>query len=343
MPAALRHRSMKNAWDMAGKIPAYENDAPSDSSLFTFTVTGQQDLLTEEEKAALDEGNTKALLPSPKEENREEVRDLSYFLAHLPEEAPPWMDAQLSWSYDHPGALDTPAKLTATAAVHLRELAEYRAGEEEPLPSAILADDGEDALDADYAAPPLFMAGEETKYEGTSFGTLMHKAMEMIDFTAVPAEPEAIENALRRLVEKGVFTEEEGKILLSSRRKPAPLSALLAFARGPLAEKMKTASLIRKEMPFSILLPARSFYPDCEEGENIFLQGVMDCLLEYEKDFIIIDYKTDRTMTEEELKEHYKIQLQVYGEAAEKLLGKPVSHLYLWSFTYGKAIEVEKM
>lgn len=65
----------------------------------------------------------------------------------------------------------------------------------------------------------------------------MHKAMEMIDFTAVPAEPEAIENALRRLVEKGVFTEEEGKILLSSRRKPAPLSALLAFARGPLAEK----------------------------------------------------------------------------------------------------------
>ena len=118
---------------------------------------------------------------------------------------------------------------------------------------------------------------------------------------------------------------------------------LLAFARGPLAEKMKTASLIRKEMPFSILLPARSFYPDCEEGENIFLQGVMDCLLEYEKDFIIIDYKTDRTMTEEELKEHYKIQLQVYGEAAEKLLGKPVSHLYLWSFTYGKAIEVEKM
>ena len=47
-------------------------------------------------------------------------------------------------------------------------------------------------------------------------------------------------------------------------------------------------------------------------------------------------------MTEEELKNHYKIQLQVYGEAAEKLLGKPVSHLYLWSFTYGKAIEVEK-
>lgn len=343
MPAALHHRTMKEAWDRAGKIPSYRNDAPSDHSLFTFSITSQTDLLTEEEKEALDRKGTEGILPSPKEENREEKTELSHFLAHLPCKAPGWMDAQLSWTYGHRGALETPAKLTATAAVHLRELAEYKESDEPPLPSVILAQDGDDALDADYAAPPLFLSGDETKYQGTSFGTLMHRAMEMIDFTTLPAEETAIEAALHGLVEKKVFTEEEGHILLSGKRKPAPVSSLLTFARGPLAEKMKTASAIRKEMPFSILLPARSFYPDCEEGENIFLQGVMDCLLEYEKDFIIIDYKTDRAMTEEELKNHYKIQLQVYGEAAEKLLGKPVSHLYLWSFTYGKAIEVEKM
>lgn len=343
MPAALHHRTMKEAWDRAGKIPSYRNDAPSDHSLFTFSITSQTDLLTEEEKEALDMKGTEEILPSPKEENREEKTELSHFLTHLPCKAPGWMDAQLSWTYGHRGALETPAKLTATAAVHLRELAEYKESDEPPQSSAILAEDGDDALDADYAAPPLFLSGDETKYQGTSFGTLMHRAMEMIDFTTLPAKEAALEAALHGLVEKKVFTEEEGRILLSKKRKPTPVSSLLAFAQGPLAEKMKTASAIRKEMPFSILLPARSFYPDCEEGENIFLQGVMDCLLEYEKDFIIIDYKTDRTMTEEELKNHYKIQLQVYGEAAEKLLGKPVSHLYLWSFTYGKAIEVEKM
>jgi ATP-dependent helicase/nuclease subunit A len=343
MPAALHHRTMKEAWDRSGKIPSYRNDAPSDHSLFTFSITSQTDLLTEEEKEALDMKGTEEILPSPKEENREEKTELSHFLQTLPEKAPGWMDAQLSWTYGHRGALETPAKLTATAAVHLRELAEYKESDEPPLPSVILAQDGDDALDADYAAPPLFLSGDETKYQGTSFGTLMHRAMEMIDFTTLPAEETAIKAALRGLVEKKVFTEEEGHILLSGKRNPTPVFSLLTFARSPLAEKMKTASAIRKEMPFSILLPARSFYPECEEGENIFLQGVMDCLLEYEKDFIIIDYKTDRTMTEEELKSHYKIQLQVYGEAAEKLLGKPVSHLYLWSFTYGKAIEVEKM
>ena len=95
-------------------------------------------------------------------------------------------------------------------------------------------------------------------------------------------------------------------------------------------------------MPFSFLLPARSFYPQCEEGETLFLQGIMDCLVEEADGLTIIDYKTDRTMTEEELKAHYKIQLQVYGESVEKLLGKHVKHLYLWSFTFGKEIEVAR-
>ena len=105
---------------------------------------------------------------------------------------------------------------------------------------------------------------------------------------------------------------------------------------------MKEASSIRKEMPFSILLPAHSFYPQCEKNEKIFLQGVMDCLLETSEGLTIIDYKTDRTLSAMELQKHYAVQLTVYGEAASKLLGKPVLHLYLWSFTLGKEIEIPK-
>ena len=337
MPAALRHRTMKSAWEKTDKIPSYKDDVPGDRSAFSFTVTGQSLLLTEEEQSLLQKGNS-GLIPSLKEQ---EDRRVEEFLSRLPTDVPEWMDRQLSWSYGHPGAVEAPAKLTATAAVRLRELAEYAESDEPPMASALLADTPEEP-DADYALPPLFLAEEDALYDGASFGTLMHKAMEMIDFTKLSPDKGSIRQALNRLIETKVFTKEEGAILLSEKRINNPVSALLAFARGPLAEKMKQATRIYKEMPFSILLPAHSFYPDCEEGETIFLQGVMDCLLENEKDFLIIDYKTDRTMTEEELKKHYRIQLQVYGEAAEKLLGKPVSHLYLWSFAYGKAMEVEK-
>ena len=69
--------------------------------------------------------------------------ELSHFLQTSRKSAG-LMDAQLSWTYGHRGALETPAKLTATA-VHLRELAEYKESDEPPLPSVILAQDGDDA------------------------------------------------------------------------------------------------------------------------------------------------------------------------------------------------------
>ena len=170
----------------------------------------------------------------------------------------------------------------------------------------------------------------------------MHKAMEMIDFTALFPTEDALRKHIRALSDKHVFTQEETKVLLSHRKDRNPVEALFTFAQSPLAALMRRAATVRKEMPFSILLPAHSFYPQCEEGETLFLQGIMDCLVEEADGLTIIDYKTDRTMTEEELKAHYKIQLQVYGESAEKLLGKTVKHLYLWSFTFGKEIEVAR-
>ena len=337
MPAALRHRSMQDAWDMIDHIPCYRDDAEGDTSDFDFHVTSETDLFTEKEMETWEkaiEGGSLLTPPEPAEEKNRET-----FLSSLPKEIPDWMDRQLTWAYDHPGSLITPAKLTATAAVKLREMQEYTASDEEAYESVILAPDP-DALPADYDAPPLFLSGDEEKYEGTGYGTLMHKAMEMIDFTALPPTEEAIREELRKLVETKIFTEEEGVTLLSETKWAHPAKDLLTFAHGPLAKAMKEAKAVRKEMPFSILLPAHDFYPNCEKGEKLFLQGVMDCLLENEKDMIIIDYKTDHTMSEEELAHHYSVQLKVYREAAEKLFGKKVSHLYLWAFKYGKAIEI---
>lgn len=338
LPAALRHRTMKEAWDMTDHIPCYRDDAEGDHSAFTFHCTEESDLFTEEEMKKWEqalEGKEPELVT---EENRE--RSLSDFLSSLPKDIPHWMESQLTWTYDHPGALSTPAKLTATAAVKLREMQENSASDEETYESVILAPDP-DALPADYDTPPLFLSGGEEKYEGTGYGTLMHKAMEMIDFTTISPTEEAIREELKKLVSENVFTGEEGATLLSETRWAHPAKDLLTFANGPLSEAMKQAKYVRKEMPFSILLPAHDFYPGCETDEKLFLQGVMDCLLEYEKEIIIIDYKTDHTMSEEELAAHYSVQLKVYREAAEKLFGKKVSHLYLWAFKYGKAIEIE--
>ncbi len=367
LPAMMHHRNLKDLWDSLDRIPSYQDDAPGDHSTFIFAQKLAQLVLTDEERALLTPVKPAEDKAAPQEEipvseeppAKESATPLSDFLSSLPAEIPDWLSRQLTWRYDFPGAVDTPAKLTATAAVKLREAAEYAEGEEPPYASVTLAEDMPAPAETaetveteyaqllqgtppDYAALPAFADDDTPKYSGTSFGTLMHKAMELIDFTSLFPSEDSIRQRIQSLSAKKMFTEEETKILLSHRRNRNPVRALLTFAEGPLCEAMKNAKYIWKEMPFSILLPARSFYEHCEDGEKIFLQGVMDCLLETKDGLIIIDYKTDHTMTEEELKHHYKIQLQVYGEAAEKLLQKPVTHLYLWSFTLGKEIEIEK-
>ena len=342
-PAALHHRTMRAAWELADTVPSYQEDAPSDQSAFSFALTPKSDLYTDEEKKSLSKANNTNPTEPIFHETTPSMKD---FLAMPSVPVPDWMERQLTWAYPFPGAVQTPSKLTATAAVKLREAQEYAASDEPPYASVTLADDmpAEDtaALPTDYAEIPSFLADDAPTYAGTTFGTLMHKAMEMLDFTTLSATEEALREEIRTLSARRILTEEETRTLLSRRKNRNPIQALLAFAESPLCQAMKDAKGIRKEMPFSILLPAHDFYPRCETGEKIFLQGVMDCMLENEDGITIIDYKTDHTMTAEELKNHYKIQLQVYGEAAEKLLGKPVNHLYLWSFTWGQAIEIEQ-
>ena len=344
-PAMLHHRSFQKAWDLVERIPVYQDDAPSDHSSFELTITKEKDLFTEDEQFLWNQEET----ISPEIAKEPVATTKESFLALLPQPVPDWMTRQLTWTYSHNGAVHTPAKLTATSAVKLREEAEYAASDEPPYPSVTLAEEAntekteneeENALPADYSEPPTFLQDDAPTYSGTTFGTLMHKAMEMIDFTTLEATETAIRARIQELSQKNVFTEEETITLLSHRKNRNPVKGILAFMESPLCQAMKEAMVIRKEMPFSILLPAHSFYPDCELEEKIFLQGVMDCMMENQEGILIIDYKTDRFMTEEELKNHYKVQLQVYGEAAEKLLGKPVLHLYLWSFTFGKMIEV---
>ena len=212
------------------------------------------------------------------------------------------------------------------------------------MPSRILAEEisEKSPLPPDFAAPPAFLAEEVDRYSGTVYGTLMHKAMEQLDLARLAADPAAISEEITRLTALRRFTEEESRILLGSSRGGRPVYDILAFLQSPLGELMRTASVIRKEMPFSLLLPAKAFYPDCGPEETIFLQGAMDCLLEKDGRLTVIDYKTDHVADAAQLRDHYHRQLQIYGAAAERIFRKPVEALCLWSFRLKEAVPVPR-
>ena len=325
LPAAATHPSCENIWDAIGKKPIFD-ETQNDTPLFRFSLWRAENFMTESEKR-----------PSAAEENNAETAEALRFLERKGE-APAWIYDRFQWAYAYPGATVTPAKLTATAAVQLAQ-----AEKEEDTPSVVLAENltEKETLPPDFAAPPDFLLPKKIEETGTSYGTLMHKAMEKLDLTRL-TDADSVIRAVREKTEDGTFTEEESRILLTPTARQNPVSDIVTFLESPLGAEMRSARRIRKEMPFSILLPAKHFYQNCEEDEKIFLQGTIDCLLETEDGAVIIDYKTDRGHTAEELAAHYAAQLRVYAQAAETLLALPVKTLCLWSFRLGKMIEIEK-
>ena len=65
-----------------------------------------------------------------------------------------------------------------------------------------------------------------------------------------------------------------------------------------------------------------------------------DAYFEESDGIVLIDYKTDRVKTAEELIARYKKQLELYGEALEQTTGKKVKERIMYSFCLGKEISV---
>ena len=70
----------------------------------------------------------------------------------------------------------------------------------------------------------------------------------------------------------------------------------------------------------------------------------MDCCLEEEDGLVVIDYKTDRVKTAEELEERsrfYRGQLLSYAAAMERIHGKKVKQCLLYFISAGKTLEIK--
>ena len=95
------------------------------------------------------------------------------------------------------------------------------------------------------------------------------------------------------------------------------------------------------EQPFVMEVPASRIREDCPEQEKILVQGMIDAYFEEADGLVIVDYKTDRVPGRDGriLVERYRKQLLYYREALERLTGKRVKKMYLYSFFLGKALE----
>ena len=92
------------------------------------------------------------------------------------------------------------------------------------------------------------------------------------------------------------------------------------------------------EIPVSLV---NDSLPEEMSSEKVIVQGVVDGLIINGKNGEIVDYKTDRVKSEEELCERYKGQMGVYKKAAEECFGLQNVTETLYSFHLSKEISIK--
>ena len=179
------------------------------------------------------------------------------------------------------------------------------------------------------------MQREEKTLQGAARGTAYHKILECLDFTKAESE-ELVQRQLASLLEENKMSREEADAVR--------VRDLVWFANGMLGQRMKRAyqnGRLYTEQPFVMEVPASRIREDCPEQEKILVQGMIDAYFEEADGLVIVDYKTDRVPGRDGriLVERYRKQLLYYREALERLTGKRVKKMYLYSFFLGKALE----
>lgn len=221
--------------------------------------------------------------------------------------------------YVHPYLQDIPAKLTATGVGQSYKAAE--AAEDTPLPRPEVT-----------LRQPRF-AQEKRGLTPAERGTAHHLFMQFCDFDTC-AMPGGAEQELTRLRDKHILSPEQADAV--------DVRRIEAFFASDLYRQAFAAARVRREFKFSVVAPAASYYPVAEDApeETVLLQGVIDCLLETEAGFVVVDFKTDRVRAQDaaDRAERYRPQLDAYGRAVQAIFGKPVTGRVLYFLTAGQAV-----
>ena len=207
-------------------------------------------------------------------------------------------------------------------------ITEDTTGENAILDTSIPTINETELADSVFGRKPLAIAAADEVVTGAQWGTLMHEAMQWLPVKKYTQK--SMTDMLDSLQAEGKFSDEE-RSLLSDR-------SLYGFLNSDLGQRLIASKRVERELPFSMLFDGNRVYPDVENGERLFLQGIIDTVFVEDDQWVLVDYKTDRVKSGDELIRRYKIQMDLYKEALERLTNMPVKASYIYSFRLHEAI-----
>lgn len=157
---------------------------------------------------------------------------------------------------------------------------------------------------------------KDEKLKANEKGSLIHLVMQKIENCNI-----------EETIDKLTVTEKEKKFLLENK------SIIESYIKSDLFKELQEAKEIHKE---------EAFYMNVKyKHSDVLVQGVIDLYYINKNDeLILVDYKTDKNINDEILKERYQNQLLMYKTALEKSLKRKVDKTYIYSTELNKEVKI---
>ena len=184
-----------------------------------------------------------------------------------------------------------------------------------------------------FTRRPLFLQ-EQKGLTATEKGTATHLVLQHVDLTR-PVTAGGLATLLQRLVDREVLTPEQAQAV--------DRGAILAFLAGPLGRRLlDRPERVRRELPFSLAIPIAELYPHLPAAvataETAIVQGIIDCLVEEDEGFLLLDFKTGRVPPDPLVV--YSAQVHMYSRAVETIFRRPVKETHLYFLDSGRNYRV---
>lgn len=145
---------------------------------------------------------------------------------------------------------------------------------------------------------------------GALRGTAVHRVMACLDFKQILELDITDKNSIDAFIVQELERMLASRLITEEMKEMVSIYEIRRFLTSPEALRMARADA-RKE-----LFREKPFVMDYEE---VLVQGIIDVFWLEDDKIVLLDYKTDRVNTAEELIVRYKTQLELYADALKRV------------------------
>jgi ATP-dependent helicase/nuclease subunit A len=302
-PAIIHHKDCTN---LKGSSGEQEND-DEEISRWKVKTWSRQDIILEEK--------------AEEQEERDILKELGEI--NMDDTSSEFKDEilrRLNFKYIYEKSAGLPAKLSVTEIKRI-------------INTQVLDDETTPMFRNVRLKTPVFLE-EKSELTAAERGTITHLVMQRLDLTRIFNFSD-IKGQIDFMV--------KSELISGTQARAVNIKRIEAFFKTELGARMLNSQGVRREVPFHIELRSTEIYkelPKDYESELIAVQGIIDCFFEEDGEIVLLDYKTDYVTDDNinEIKERYKVQIELYCRALEKITGKRVKEKFVYLFYNGQII-----